>query len=122
MITARTFERENTNTSGGKNFLILLVLSIIIVYFACHAIDKHGDKGEAVLNCLQSNGSILQLENKDNGRIAKVCLITYGKYIGKFGIRILNENEEGITAFIKEKLDTLEKVIRYLNNTGYYGG
>uniref|UniRef100_A0A6M3XHX1 Uncharacterized protein n=1 Tax=viral metagenome TaxID=1070528 RepID=A0A6M3XHX1_9ZZZZ len=80
-----------------------------------HAMERHGEGALIVRNCFSQNGVLTTFHNPATGRKADVCEVGDGLY----GLRICETNGDEVTCFLKEKLRTLEQVIRYLKNTGY---
>lgn len=82
-----------------------------------HAMDRHSEKAEMVVQCLNQKGSIANLSNPSTGRVAHICEIEENK----FGVLITEgEKSECVTCFIKDKMKQLGKVIQYLANVGYH--
>ena len=103
-----------------KIFLAFMIASVLLIgcyqiVYGQHAIDRHGSTAEAVRQCLTNNNPVVKLHNPTTGRDASICQIS----TGLFGIMI-TEGEKEITSFEKEKMNTIDKVIRYLNNAGYF--
>ena len=80
-----------------------------------HAAERHSEKAEKVVQCLNQKGSVLNLFNPSTGRTAHICEIEKDK----FGVLITEGEQKCVTCFIKEKMKLLEKVIQYLANVGY---
>ena len=81
-----------------------------------HAEAQHGvGIVDVVDNCLKSRGAIKTMYNPVKGRTARVCLEEGGRFI----VKIVEQNGDLVTAFFKEKMKTLDQVIRYLSNRGY---
>lgn len=103
--------------TNNTNLLIYFgILSMILAMFAVlsiHALERHGLKAELVKYCMQEKGPI-QEWLQPNGRIARVCQLDNGK----FGIEIVDQEGRNITAFIKNKMRSLEQVEQYLINKG----
>jgi len=108
-------------------FFLLIIFALICFGFywvinngevinGSHAVEKHGEEIVSVVrNC---NGGI-ELFNPDTNRIA--CIVNLGDK--KFGVRIIEkvgDSYKEVTAFIKDKMHSVEQVIKYLNNRGYY--
>lgn len=94
-------------------FCVLFVATNAIHGLSFHAIEKHGDEAFLVRQCMEHRGAI-QEWLQSNGRIARVCELADGR----FGIEIVDQAGENVTAFIKNKLRTLEQVEQYLMNKG----
>ena len=89
-----------------------------------HSLEKHGAKALLVINCINKNGGILQVTNPDTNRTAIVCIIKttnpkWEKYNDKFGVGIFESNSSTVTAFVKEKINSMTGLFRYLYNRGY---
>jgi len=100
-----------------KNFFILMLIVCITIVFvlSIHALEKHKTDAEIVEECLDKNGPIATLTRSSDNRKAIICEV----FPGKFGVKIDEESGTNVTAFIKNKLKTLEQVFKYLDNTGY---
>lgn len=81
-----------------------------------HALERHSEKAEKVVQCLNQKGEVASLFNPLTGRIAHICEIEENK----FGILITEGEKECVTCFIKDKMKQLGKVIQYLANVGYH--
>lgn len=84
-----------------------------------HGPAKHGiSAAETIRKCLDRQGPTLEWLNIGNGRRARVCEFQPGKW----GIQIVKQDGgiwKEVTVFVKEKLTSIEQVMRYLRNTGY---
>jgi putative hemolysin len=84
-----------------------------------HPVEKHGaGLNAAITQCFDQNGSMMSFINRETGRRADLCQMPDGK----FALRISERTNGGwrmVTQFLKEKLRTLNDVVRYLGNTGY---
>ena len=80
-----------------------------------HAAERHSEKAETVVQCLNQKGSVLDLFNPVTQRTAHICQIEENK----FGVLITEGEHKCVTCFIKDKMKLLEKVIQYLGNVGY---
>lgn len=121
------------NENGRGNSWVIFVIGIFLlliilggIYFSLdltnsHSVLTHGEKAEIVrstaLECQEKPdmNPVAELFNPETNRTACVYFI---EGLEKFGIHIL-ENEREVTAFIKDKMKTLDQVINYLRNTGY---
>jgi len=81
-----------------------------------HAMDRHSEKAERVVQCLNQKGSMADLFNPITGRTAHICQIDDGK----FGVLVTEGEKQCVTCFIKDKMKQLEKVLQYLANVGYH--
>lgn len=116
--------------SGGGSLLLLLILFAALAFFALqsavgvvdftesHGVKKHGISAVQIRKCLENNGPLRDWVNPVTGRRARVCEVEPGR----FGVQIL-EFKDGawreITAFAKDKMRSLDQVLRYLSNRGY---
>jgi hypothetical protein len=80
-----------------------------------HAVERHSASATAVSECIKNSGTVDKLSNPQTGREAYICKLGESK----FGVWIGDCNEKCVTAFIKDKMQSLEDVIRYLSNAGY---
>lgn len=78
-----------------------------------HADMRHGAEAQIARQC--ADRPELRFVNPYNNRTALVCLTKAERY----GVVIINERGEEITAFLKNKLERVEQVIRYMRNRGY---
>lgn len=84
-----------------------------------HPVEKHGEEALAVNACIDAGGQLAEWVNPDTHRRLKLCQIADGKYSGKYGLQVLEENSEWVTSFIKNKMTKLDQVLQYLVNAGY---
>jgi len=115
----------NNSPMQRQSYSLLCLLALIAVICAIatttavangltiHALERHGDEALLVRQCLQRNGAI-QEWLQPNGRIARICQLENGK----FGVEIIDDQGRNITAFIKNKMRTLEQVEQYMRNKG----
>lgn len=102
------------NRNNLLPWLLLISLLFAVLYVLSeHAVERHGTEAEIVQACIEKNGAI-QEWLQPNGRLARVCQLDDGK----FGIEIVDEEGNNITAFIKNRMRTLEQVEQYLANKG----
>lgn len=78
-----------------------------------HAVQKHGEDAIVARSCRHDPDFLFY--NDKTGRTAFVCAVLDGK----FGIAVVDEAGEEVTAFIKNKMKSIEQVIQYLKNCGY---
>ncbi len=120
---------EDTYSNKTRTFLFLIILAIIAfmafsyatnemkvynINYNSHSVEKHGSEALIVRSCLDNFGGIRMFYNPKTNRTAEICFLENGKY----GIQIAEEKNE-ITSFIKNKMQTLKQVVRYVKNTGY---
>lgn len=103
-----------TSSGGSLNLrrLILIALLVAFAVLSIHAIAKHGQ--DAVIASQCGDRPQFQMVRPEDGRIASICLTEDG-----WGVYITEANGNNVTAFLKNKLDTVNKVIRYMQNRGY---
>lgn len=77
-----------------------------------HATQKHGLDASMAREC--SSRPELKFYNEHTRRTAFMCTVE-----GFFGIHILDENGNEVTAFLKNKMKTVDQVINYMKNSGY---
>ena len=77
-----------------------------------HAYSKHGMDAYAAREC--SRRPELRFYNDYTRRTAYMCVVS-----GFFGIHILDENGNEVTAFLKNKMKSVDQVINYMKNSGY---
>lgn len=108
-------EQSSLGSSGtNKGFIFILLFAVIgglVLFSLAHAMERHGNDAVAVCN----QPPIMQLINPATDRQAHICSMPDGK----FGVRIVAKDGDVITAFVKEKMKSVEDVVRYLNNRGY---
>lgn len=110
------YERQATNFNlTGIKALIVLALIILAVFVAvnAHAIERHPDDVNPASQCFDTKGSMQRLINPLTKRNADIC------FDGVFYLWITEENGDTVTLFSKDKMKTIEQVIKYLNNVGY---
>jgi hypothetical protein len=90
--------------------------AVAATYDPDHPFSRHGDDASAVLNCLSSRGASAQLHNDWTNRNALVCQLDDGR----FGVVIVDEQGRTWTAFIKNKMRSIDQVMKYLSNAGYH--
>ena len=95
-------------------FLCFVIVVLAAVVYGAHAVDRHGAEAVAVRNCLSQNGPMMTLYRGDGHR-ALVCNLG-----GRFGVEVLDKNDNEVTSFIKNKMNRLNQVIQYLENAGYH--
>lgn len=75
---------------------------------------KHGADAVASQQCFQSNGT-MQIWQRPDGRTLYVCQINDRD----FGLSIQDPGESEPFNYFKQSRTTLEKLMRWLQNTGY---
>jgi hypothetical protein len=93
--------------------LILLAIIIALAVVSMHALAKHGEAAITASQC--ADRPELRMFNPENGRIAFICMTS----VGKWGVWIVESTGKEVTSFLKEKMKSLEQVIRYMKNAGY---
>ena len=108
-------EQSSLGSSGtSKGFIFILLFAVIgglVLFSLAHAMERHGNDAVAVCN----QPPIMQLINPTTDRQAHICPMPDGK----FGVKIVAKDGDTVTAFVKEKMKSVEDVVRYLNNRGY---
>ena len=103
--------------SGSRLMLIVLLIAFVMAAIAVapsiHAAVKHGSEANTARQCLDGRQATLFV-NPTTNRWAVVCQV--GEM---WGVVILNEAREEITAFVKNKMKTFDQVLRYMKNAGY---
>lgn len=109
------YENSCSGSNGtSKGFIFILLFAVIgglVLFSLAHAMERHGNDAVAVCN----QPPIMQLINPATDRQAHICSMPDGK----FGVKIVAKDGDTVTAFVKEKMRTVEDVVRYLNNRGY---
>lgn len=107
------------NAPSPKPVLIFIVLSVVaagalMVAVNAHAIARHGTAVTTASECFDHNTPSLNMIRPSDSRNASVC------YDGsQYHVYITAENGDPITIFTKEKMKSLDQVVRYLCNAGY---
>jgi hypothetical protein len=115
--------------------LLALVVSAAVLYgyqqnimAGQHAYDRRAEqsgavagaaKVNAVIDCLNKNGTMLRMFNPATNRKADICLIDGTADKGDFGVNITTQDGQPVTTILKEKLHCIDQVVRWLANTGY---
>jgi hypothetical protein len=110
-LSAFQMQNSNYHTLYGQSVIVAESYTL-----SEHAAQRHSEKAEKVVQCLNQKGSVLNLFNPITGRTAHVCEIE----ANKFGVLITEGEQKCVTCFIKERMKQLEKVIQYLANVGYH--
>jgi len=108
-MTAMTL---TTNRNSAPRSVIVLAIIIALAAVSMHAIARHGMAAIAASQC--ADRPQLTMYNPETGRFAHICLTERG-----WGVSIVARDGGPVTSFIKEKLHSIEQVVRYLRNTGY---
>lgn len=95
--------------------LVLAALVLAAVVYGVHAYERHGAIADQVRQCLENQGPVLQVQNPITGRIAKACPLD-----GRFGIQILEQDGEHEVTSFKNKSKTIDQLLQYLRNAGYF--
>lgn len=83
--------------------------------FSDHADVKHGADATGARQCGLSPQ--VTMKNFITNRFADVCLTDAGW--GVFVYEVENGTKREVTSFIKNKMKSLDQVLRYLGNAGY---
>ena len=109
----------NSRSSGSLVLLMCITVIVCVVAVVAFAIpnshyDKHGQDGIDANKCMQNPVNIIQiLFNPDTCRYGYI-----GQMNGSTYIEITElDQQTGVTGMKMSK--TLEKIIRWFNNTGY---
>lgn len=102
----------NPNPAKPLFCIILIAMAGVILFSIAHATERHGDDAIAVCNA----DPIKTLVNPVTKRSADVCQLPDGR----LGVKVCGDDGCVITAFIKEKMKSVDDVLRYLANRGYY--
>lgn len=130
------------NESIGDNFFLINVSGLLE---NPHAIQKHGIKAVATWVCLGGKNRVMELTRKSDGRKAVICRIDINELLENFSLSKLNridprydleklnklngklgvgifesDGTHQITLFIKENLNSVSEVVKYLNDCGYF--
>jgi hypothetical protein len=112
-----TAEMHDSNPYQGVMLLLVAILILTLAAAAVavlnHANLRHGNEAQLARGC--TDQPLGMFFNPATGRTALVCLTEEGK----FGIVVLNELGEEITAFVKNKMKLFSQVEQYLKNAGY---
>jgi len=85
-------------------------------FASAHANQKHGAVAEAIDDVCHQGGEVTMM-NPNTKRQAIICKIQLdGQEL--FGVSIY-ESGENVTSFLKEKMRSVDEVVRYLSNQGY---
>lgn len=93
-------------------FLAMVIALAMLAALSAHAIEKHGQEAVIVSQC--ADFPQFKMVNPETGRIASICLTPDG-----WGVYIAEADGRNVTAFLKNKLRSIEQVIRYMQNRGY---
>lgn len=92
----------------------ILIVSQAVSSDPSHAFERHGIEANMARECSTGQHALTLFKNPVTGRIAYVCLID-----GLWGMHILDEMGNEVTAFLKNKMKTFEQVLKYMRNSGY---
>jgi hypothetical protein len=117
-------ERQHTLTGsrheggGGGIGLALALVSVLVILgivmmSAEHAVERHGEAVLEIDRVCRNGGMQDTMWNPFTGRSVMICQVE-----GKWGLAVY-EDGKLVTAFFKEKMQTLREVQRYLMNAGY---
>jgi len=98
--------------------LILLAAAILLAVASQHAIIRHGAIAEEIASrCNPSSGDsiLLRMVRPSDQRTALACWFQDLGWV----VSIWDPDGSNVSAFRKEKMRTLDQVIRYLTNAGY---
>ena len=78
-----------------------------------HAVEKHGTAAIKAASCIERPDAHVFF-NKDTQRFGYACIIG-----SRWAVAFTTEDGNPITSFFKEKLKSLDQIVRYMDNTGY---
>lgn len=112
--------RSHGNPFNGLLLLIVMAAIVAVLVLAVgsvndHALSKHGQDAVIVAECAAKGQVLTTMVNPENNHVAQVCDLPDGR----LGVYITTCDLSCVTSFVKEKMKTLESVIRYLENGGY---
>lgn len=110
-----TLTMPRTNPLLGVLVFAFLVFAVANIPFD-HGASKHGAVADQITAEIEANGPIQTWCNPETLHIQQVCQIN-----DKFGIQVIKKIDSvpyRITAFLKEKMKTINDVMRYLQNSG----
>jgi hypothetical protein len=96
--------------------LIALALNVAPV-LGTHAIERHGEAAFTGRSCHNNPNSTL-FYNPTTNRWADVCQTPDGKW-AMFIYEKVNGKVVEVTSFVKDKMTSFDKVLRYMQNAGY---
>ena len=79
-----------------------------------HAVERHGVEAIDASYCSKRSDATAFFNPKTE-RKGYVCMID-----GKWAVAITEKDGSPVTSFFKEKLKTIEQVVKYMTNQGYY--
>jgi hypothetical protein len=129
-MTTITYEQKKPNLIFPL-VLVILALGIGAFFIAnamlntanSHAITKHGTEGALVRECMDKNGPLGVYQHSANlDKELWLCEIKPDLFGIQIRINKVDGTQSEVTAFIKEKLTSIEEVIHYIKSTGYIVG
>lgn len=91
----------------------LFVLLVTGTGVTTHADTKHGSEAGLARTCNDSREYMFY--NPSTMRTAFVCIVQDGR----FGIYVMDQARQEVTAFIKNKMKSIDQVRKYMMNSGY---
>ncbi len=79
-----------------------------------HAVDRHGGDAALAHQCLNGDRQGYLFRNMKTKRTAVVCWLE-----DRWGIVILDDDMKEITAFVSDKLQSVDDLIEYMSRQGY---
>lgn len=126
-MAAASIPMEEPGGGPIKFISITLLVAIAVVFISLavsHAEIKHGtDEANSVRNCIDKNGasSVWMTTNTKTGKTKTgiVCKLD----TGEFGIQVLEDGENEVTAFIRRRVDQVkvdvEEIKHYMESNSW---
>ena len=109
--------RQSTNPAPFIWLLIIIACLVGGILLAAPAIShaniRHGSEANLARTCVERPEHLFF--NPSTGRTAFVCVVIDGR----FGVAVVDELGNEVTAFVKNKMKTFKQVEQYLKNCGY---
>ena len=117
MTTMTINQTKNFNNPFPKIFIIFCILTLVVIGagISAHALEKHGSDAITAEQCYEKHGALAVYLNPSNQR--KVYCVPVPE-LSRFGVIVTSQEGKIITQFIKNKMKTIEDVIRYITNSG----
>jgi hypothetical protein len=117
MTTITFSQTRNSNNPFPKIIIFCCILTLVILGagVSAHALEKHGEDAITAEQCYEKHGAVAVYLNPSNQR--KVYCVPVPE-LSRFGIIVTSEEGKIITQFIKNKMKTVEDVLRYIVQSG----